>query len=74
MKAGQLMKVLVREPLNYTVARQHGSHRLLVSGSDYPTLMFSFHDGVTVAPGLVRKVLVKDVGLTDDEALGILRG
>jgi hypothetical protein len=37
-------------------------------------LLFSFHDGVTIAPGLVRKILCGDVGLDEDEALELLKG
>lgn len=73
MKAGALLKLLMRDPLGYYIERQRGSHRRLRSQS-YPDLLFSFHDGVTVSPGLVRKILTKDVGLSVDEALGLLRG
>jgi predicted RNA binding protein YcfA (HicA-like mRNA interferase family) len=72
LKARQLLAVLSRSPLNYAVARQKGSHRLLKSESGYPDLRFSFHDGQTLAPGLVRKILVDDVGLAEDEAAGLL--
>jgi predicted RNA binding protein YcfA (HicA-like mRNA interferase family) len=71
MKAAALMRVLSRAPLNYSVSRQRGSHKYLTSPG-YPPLLFSFHDGATVAPGLVRKILVKDVGLDVDTALEIL--
>ena len=35
-------------------------------------LIFAFHDGVEVPPGLVRKILIKDVGLAEDEAIKLL--
>lgn len=73
MKPKALLRVLTRDPLCYVIERQEGSHRHLTSPR-YPRLLFSFHDSVTVAPGLVRKILVKDVGLTVDEALRLLRG
>jgi hypothetical protein len=38
----------------------------------YPPLVFAFHDRATVPPGMVRKVLVRDVGLAADEALRLL--
>lgn len=38
----------------------------------YPSLTFSFHDSATIPPGLVRKILIKDVGLTEEEALKLL--
>lgn len=71
LKASRLLAVLCREPLNYTVKRQRGSHRKLTS-PEYPPLVFSFHDRVEVGPAMVRKILVKDVGLTETEALDLL--
>lgn len=68
LKARQLLAILEREPLAYECVRQRGSHRRLVSRNSHPPLTFSFHDRVTIPPGLVRKILVKDVGLTEDEA------
>jgi hypothetical protein len=38
----------------------------------YPPIVFSFHDRATISPGMVRKVLVREVGLADDEALRLL--
>lgn len=71
LKASALLAVLKREPLGYAVERQHGSHRRLTAHGR-PPLTFAFHDGATIAPGLVRKILVKDVGLDVDEALDLL--
>ncbi len=59
----------MRKPLSYKVTRQSGSHRTLESDNGYPKLGFSFHDGVDVPSGLVRKILVRDVGLAEEEAL-----
>lgn len=39
-----------------------------------PRLLFSFHDNAEIPPGLVRKVLVKDIGLDVQAALDILKG
>lgn len=72
LKAKRLLAVLRREPLRYVVARQRGSHRHLQSERGYPDLMFSFHDGATVPPGAVRKILTRDVGLTEQDALALL--
>lgn len=72
MKARDLERVLRRRPLNYRIDRQKGSHRVLVA-ADYGSVLFSFHDSDTVPPGLVRKILVQDVGLSEDEALSLLR-
>jgi hypothetical protein len=35
-------------------------------------LGFSFHNGVTVPGGAVKKILVKDVGLDEDEAKALI--
>jgi predicted RNA binding protein YcfA (HicA-like mRNA interferase family) len=64
-----LLAVLARPPLRYRVVRQTGSHRRLESAAGCPPLTFAWHDGVTVAPGMVRKLLVKKVGLSVQEAL-----
>jgi predicted RNA binding protein YcfA (HicA-like mRNA interferase family) len=71
MKARQLLAVLQREPLGYKIVRQRGSHHRLAAPGR-PSFTFAFHDGDTVAPGLVRSVLVGDVGLEEDEALDLL--
>lgn len=72
LKAKRLMAILRREPLLYRVVRSRGSHRTLTSAAGYPELRFSFHDRATLAPGVVRKVLTHDVGLTEREALDLL--
>jgi predicted RNA binding protein YcfA (HicA-like mRNA interferase family) len=71
MKAKRLLRVLERKPLNYRVARQKGSHRRLLS-PDYPPLVFAYHDQETVRPQAVRKILVRDIGLVEDEARKLL--
>ena len=71
MKARELLAVLMREPLNYEIVRQRGSHRRL-KAPGRPPLTFAFHDRATVGPGLVRKVLCRDVGLSEAEALKVL--
>jgi predicted RNA binding protein YcfA (HicA-like mRNA interferase family) len=71
LKASKLLALLMRAPLGYKITRQKGSHRRLVS-DNYPPLTFSFHDGATVPPGLVRDYLLKRVGLTEEEALDLL--
>ena len=71
LKAKQLLAVLQREPLKYKVARQAGSHRRL-EAHGRPSFSFAFHDGATIRPSLVRKILIKDIGLAEDEALKLL--
>jgi predicted RNA binding protein YcfA (HicA-like mRNA interferase family) len=73
MKARQLLAVLTRPPLRYRVVRQTGSHRRLRSAAGYPPLTFAWHDKATIAPGVVRDVLVEDVGLSLQEALRCVR-
>ncbi len=68
LKSQQLLRVLMRKPLDYEIVRQNGSHRKLESSNGYPVLGFSFHDGVTVPGGAVKKILVKDIGLDENEA------
>lgn len=71
LKAAALLSILMREPLNYQIVRQKGSHRILRT-ENRPQLLFSFHDGATVPPGVVRKYLVREIGLSEDEAIELL--
>jgi predicted RNA binding protein YcfA (HicA-like mRNA interferase family) len=71
MKAKRLLAVLERKPLGYRVVRQSGSHRRM-EAPGWPPLTFAFHDKATIPPGLVRKILTRDVGLAEDEALKLL--
>jgi predicted RNA binding protein YcfA (HicA-like mRNA interferase family) len=71
LKARKLLGILAAKPLSYAVVRQAGSHRRL-EAEGRPPLMFAFHDSATIPSGMVRKILVKDVGLSDDEARGLL--
>jgi len=72
MRATELLRVLTRPPLGYRIDRQTGSHRRMVSSSGFPPLTFAFHDGDSLPPGLVRKILVRDIGLAEDEARRLL--
>lgn len=54
--------------MRYKVTSERGSHKKLESGAGYPELRLAFHDGDVVPPGLVRKILIKDVGLTPADA------
>jgi len=71
MRGKRLLAVLRRSPLEYEVVRQSGSHRRLRS-PHHPALSFSFHDQQEIPPGLVRKILCQDVGLSEHEALDLL--
>jgi predicted RNA binding protein YcfA (HicA-like mRNA interferase family) len=68
MKARELLAVLMREPLSYQLVRQRGSHQRL-NALGRPAITFAFHDDATIAPGLVRKIFCRDVGLGEDEVL-----
>lgn len=72
MKAGDLLALLRRKPLHYEVARVSGSHQILESAAGYPPLVFAWHGTKTIPPGMVRKILVKDVGLSPEEARALL--
>lgn len=69
MKGRELRRILER--LGYTTTRQSGSHRRMVCAGKAP-ITFAFDDGDTVAPGLVRKVLSKEAGLSDEEVEAVL--
>lgn len=71
MKARRFLAVLERQPLSYRVVRRTGSHRGLES-AEYPPLTFAFHDKATIPAGLVRKILIRDVGLVEDQARKLL--
>jgi predicted RNA binding protein YcfA (HicA-like mRNA interferase family) len=71
MKAKRLLAVLERKPLSYRVTRQTGSHRRM-EAPGLPPLTFAFHDKATIPAGLVRKILVRDIGLAEDEARKLL--
>lgn len=67
-----MRRALEREPLAYAVERRTGSHVRLVSERGFGPLTWAFHDGQTLPPFLVKKILTRDVGLTEEEALSIL--
>lgn len=70
MKASKLLRLL-KSKLGYVVHSQKGSHRKM-HASQRPDILFSYHEGVTVPPGVVRKILINDVGLSEAEAQQIL--
>lgn len=70
MKSADLRRIL--NGLGYRETRRTGSHRRL-KAKGRPDLTFAFHDGQTIPPGLVKKILTKDIGLTDDEITEVLK-
>jgi predicted RNA binding protein YcfA (HicA-like mRNA interferase family) len=71
LKARRLLRILTSDPLNYRITRQAGSHRRLHADGRL-ALTWAFHDGRTLAPGEVRRILTQQVGLAEDEALRLL--
>ncbi len=73
MKARALRRVLKKSPLLYDLEEPgKGSHMTLISSAGYPPLTWAFHDGESLAPGLVRKILTKDVGLREEDARALV--
>lgn len=70
MKARQLRRVVDR--LGYVRVRKgSGSHQRL-EALGLPPITWAFHDGKTLAPGEVRKVLCAQIGLDTEEALALV--
>jgi predicted RNA binding protein YcfA (HicA-like mRNA interferase family) len=62
---------LERKPLGYRAVRRSGSHRRM-EAPGRPPVTFAFHDKATIPASLVRKILVKDIGLAEHEARKLL--
>jgi predicted RNA binding protein YcfA (HicA-like mRNA interferase family) len=73
IQARRLLRILQRKPLSYRVMAQNGSHRKLESDC-YPSINFAWHDGVDIKPGAVKRLLCGRVGLSETEALAVIRG
>jgi predicted RNA binding protein YcfA (HicA-like mRNA interferase family) len=58
--------------LGYRIGRSRGSHRIL-EAPGRPSVLFAFHMSRTVPGWMVRRVLTRQVGLTDAEAHDIVR-
>lgn len=56
--------------LGYAIKRQNGSHRHLECVGR-GRILFSYHEGATIPPGVVRKIL-RDAGLSETEAAALL--
>lgn len=66
LKAAAMLRIL--HNLGYAVVRQNGSHCIL-RADGRQQITFANHPGTSLAPGLVREILVKQAGLSEDEAL-----
>ena len=72
MDSKKLRRLLAR--LGYVPSGNgKGSHERLVCPGR-PTLTWGFHAGKEIAGGLVKQVLLKQVGLSKTEALEVLNG
>lgn len=69
LKARALFRVLTRD-LGYELARQKGSHRTL-RARGRPQIVFAYHDGTSLAPGIVADILCKQAGLDIETALAL---
>ncbi|MBJ7480329.1 type II toxin-antitoxin system HicA family toxin [Rhodococcus sp. (in: high G+C Gram-positive bacteria)] len=63
------LKSILKKKLGYRAVPKSGSgsHTKLRS-EGRPDLLWAFHNGVTIPPGLVRNILVVQVGLSIEEA------
>lgn len=78
MRWPQLFRILTRAPLSYSVERpkgrkKKGSHRKLVA-TGRPDLRMAFHDQQELPGGLVREILVEQVGLSEEQAMRLVQG
>ena len=72
MKSAKLLRILMRKPLHYVIVRIRGSHRMMES-PNYPKIWYSFHESRELTGIEVRRVLTKQVGLTLNMALEVIR-
>jgi predicted RNA binding protein YcfA (HicA-like mRNA interferase family) len=72
VKTERLLSVLAG--LGYVTVRQKGSHRQMYCEASGKRITVSAHDGRELSPTVVKKILVKDVGLSEEEALDELSG
>lgn len=68
LKGKQMLAILKAQGAE--VVRQNGSHRI-IRYRNQPQFVFSAHDGHSVRPSMVRKVLTKDMGLSEKDALDL---
>ena len=72
MKARELLRILQARPLSCLIMRTRGSHRTLRTPTGR-TFRYSYHDAKELSGHQVRDVLMDDLGLTEKEALEVLR-
>ena len=72
IKARELLRILQRKPLSCSIMRTRGSHRTLITPAG-GTFQYAHHDAKELSGHQVRKVLIDDLGLSEKEALEVLR-
>jgi predicted RNA binding protein YcfA (HicA-like mRNA interferase family) len=72
MKSRKFLALLFREPLNYYIVSQRGSHRKLKSKS-YPTIQYSFHNSRELSGIEIKKILITVIGLSLEQGLELIR-
>jgi predicted RNA binding protein YcfA (HicA-like mRNA interferase family) len=71
LKPAQLLKRLREIGFEVEPESKGGGSHVWVSNGEI-RLRWAFHKGATISPGLVKKILTRDIGLTDDEAKELL--
>jgi len=66
LKAKDLERII--EAVCGAPVRQAGSHKQYRSPNGGGTFTYGFHGSDTVSPHMVRRILLRDLGLTKDEA------
>lgn len=72
MKAKRLLALLRSLGYQPVPGRGKGSHTVLRS-EGRPQIIYAFHSNEEIGPVLLRRILIRNVGLTLDEALEVLR-
>ncbi len=72
LKARKLRTLLERK-LGYQLAGNKGGSHRKYRHATRPPVTLAFHDGDEIGPALVRDILVKQVGLTIDEAKEVVK-
>ena len=70
-KANRLLRILTSKPLNYRIVRASGSHKILVA-EGRRRIIFSYHGDSEIEGSMIKFILVKEVGLNEEEAWQLL--
>ncbi|ARO11682.1 hypothetical protein BMR99_03330 [Propionibacterium freudenreichii] len=72
LKARQLRRILEASGYTEVADSRRGSH-LTLRHPKLKDIRWAFHDKQTVPPMLVKKILLRDAGMSLDEALEVLK-